>query len=219
MPFLVAMGIGTIAGGVKYGIDKSNYNKKLALAAQTQRYSPWTGMQAQVPNAPGGPTGDILAGAGTGASLGQGIMQMQQSTQLNNSLSSWLNSASGVNNMMSNPYNTPGSANQTRYQTPFGATPSTGAMSGLNYGAAPSQFFNQSFSPGSSGTPAAPPSYPVVGGNSGASPWQTAWNNYQSGQGGPLSSSQPGIDPRTGLPYQSGAPYNQGGQYSLGVGQ
>lgn len=71
---LGGLGIGAGVGLLKYlAVDKPQENKQRALAATTQRYSPWTGLQAQqIPIASS--IGDVASGAGQGAALGSNIV-------------------------------------------------------------------------------------------------------------------------------------------------
>lgn len=81
MPFGVLMTSGLAGLGLVKGltVDKAKENRQRQLAAETQRYSPWTGMQAQaIQNAD--PLGSAMQGGFTGFSLGQG-MQNQAAGQ------------------------------------------------------------------------------------------------------------------------------------------
>lgn len=70
MPPLVLAGIGAASGIAKNVIQAGQEGKDRQLAADTQRYSPWTGMQAQMPKR-GNVMGDVLGGATSAASFGQ----------------------------------------------------------------------------------------------------------------------------------------------------
>ena len=72
---LIAAGIG--AGLLKSQfIDKPKEERQRRLAAETQRLSPWTGMQAG-PIQEADPFGSALQMGTTGAMLGQGIQGME----------------------------------------------------------------------------------------------------------------------------------------------
>ncbi len=68
---------GAIAGGVKAKMAADKEAKDRQLAADTQRFSPWTGMQAG-PIEQANPVGDVLQGATAGGMFGQGLGQQMQ---------------------------------------------------------------------------------------------------------------------------------------------
>ena len=68
-PITLAM-IGGGLGVGKYFMDKDKEGKQRALAAETARWSPWTGMQAQMPQQ-ADLAGPVMQGALTGAMMGQ----------------------------------------------------------------------------------------------------------------------------------------------------
>jgi len=74
MPIL-AMAIGAGAGLLKSElVDRPKEKRQRKLAAATQRYSPWTGLQAgQVQEAD--PMGSAIAFGATGAQIGTGMEQ------------------------------------------------------------------------------------------------------------------------------------------------
>lgn len=64
--------VGAGVGGLKAKLAADKEKRDIALAANTQRYSPWTGLQANaIQHAD--PVGDILTGATSGAMQGQAI--------------------------------------------------------------------------------------------------------------------------------------------------
>lgn len=65
--------VGGVAGKMKNDAAKSQANSQRKLAAETQRYSPWTGLQAQPIQEAGSTFGDVVGGALGGASMGQGL--------------------------------------------------------------------------------------------------------------------------------------------------
>ena len=72
----LGLGAGALAGAVggaakaKMGADRESKDRQ--LAADTQRYSPWTGMQAG-PIREADVVGDVLGGTIGGAMAGQGL--------------------------------------------------------------------------------------------------------------------------------------------------
>ena len=72
----VAVGVGAagiIAGKMKNDQAKAVENKQVKLASETQRYSPWTGMQAQQVQHAGSAGADMFAGGVQGAMMGTAI--------------------------------------------------------------------------------------------------------------------------------------------------
>lgn len=69
----IAAGIGAGVGALKSDQEQKNYTNQMKLAAETQRWSPWSGIKAQMPNKMPDAMGDVLAGGAAGAALGQGI--------------------------------------------------------------------------------------------------------------------------------------------------
>ena len=76
MPPLLLAGVGAAAGAAKNIAQAGQEGKDRQLAADTQRYSPWTGMQAQMPKR-GNVMGDVLGGATSVASFGQQFQNQQ----------------------------------------------------------------------------------------------------------------------------------------------
>lgn len=73
MPILIGLGVGGLAGAAQYAlVDQPKYQKQMALAAATQRYSPWTGLKASIPNQPN-PLSDITQMGASGAGMAQSI--------------------------------------------------------------------------------------------------------------------------------------------------
>lgn len=76
LPLLAPLAIGAAAGVGKYFLsDKPRYNAEKKLAAETQRYSPWTGLQANTPRNPS-MFENVLQGGMTGLQLGQGLQSL-----------------------------------------------------------------------------------------------------------------------------------------------
>lgn len=66
----IGAGVGALAGGVKSAIAGGKEARDRQLAADTQRYSPWTGLQAG-PIEAANPVGDIMGGAVSGGTFAQ----------------------------------------------------------------------------------------------------------------------------------------------------
>jgi hypothetical protein len=64
---------GAIAGKAKNDAAQSRENSDRKLAAETQRYSPWTGMQAGPISHAGSAFGDIFSGGVGGAMMGNSV--------------------------------------------------------------------------------------------------------------------------------------------------
>lgn len=66
--------IGTAAGGVKSLLGAGKVNRERHLAAETTRYSPWTGLKGTMPEE-SNPLGDMISGGTAGATFGQNISE------------------------------------------------------------------------------------------------------------------------------------------------
>lgn len=73
----IGAGAGALSGGIKAKMAADKEAKDRALAADTQRFSPWTGLQAG-PIEHANPVGDIFQGAVGGGMFGQGLGQQMQ---------------------------------------------------------------------------------------------------------------------------------------------
>lgn len=71
-PMTIGLLLGAVTGALKGDSDQKTYQSQMKQAAETQRYSPWTGMKASMPTEPN-PFGTMASFAGAGASLGQGV--------------------------------------------------------------------------------------------------------------------------------------------------
>lgn len=70
---LTGLAIGAAIGLAKNElVDQPAAAKQRELAAQTQRYSPWTGLQAQAPSSPN-PFASMLQYGGAGAEMGANV--------------------------------------------------------------------------------------------------------------------------------------------------
>lgn len=87
----IAVAIGAGAGLLKSeAIDRPEADRKRHLAAETQRYSPWTGLQAQ-PFKEADPLGSALTFWATGASMGAGMQNAEAQKKLMAAKTNWLN--------------------------------------------------------------------------------------------------------------------------------
>jgi hypothetical protein len=73
--FFLPLLAGAALGAAKHTMDAGRANKQRKLAAETQRLSPWTGMEAQAVNEPS-LFGSLLSGGMTGLSMGQNMEAM-----------------------------------------------------------------------------------------------------------------------------------------------
>lgn len=91
--------LGAIFGGggllKSLTLDRAKEDRQRKLAAETQRYSPWTGMQAQAIEE-ADPLGSTMQFGMTGASLGQGMENQAFQKQLQDrQMSFWEKMANG----------------------------------------------------------------------------------------------------------------------------
>lgn len=74
-----------IGGGLGFAkgefVDKPRERRQRAYAAEVMRYSPWTGMQAQLPQE-ADPMGSAMQGAMAGASFGQNMQTVDNQNAL-----------------------------------------------------------------------------------------------------------------------------------------
>lgn len=70
-------------------VDKDREERQRRLAAETQRYSPWTGLQAG-PIQESDMLGNMLQYGGTGASMQQGVEQAAIDNELKKKYGNWL---------------------------------------------------------------------------------------------------------------------------------
>lgn len=84
-----ALGIGAGLGLLKsLAIDAPKEARQRKVAAATQRYSPWTGLQAQ-PVQEADPFGSALQFGATGAMLGQGIQNADATKNLQDAMAKY----------------------------------------------------------------------------------------------------------------------------------
>lgn len=82
MAWWIPLAAGLGAGLLKSeAVDRPREKRQRRLAAETQRYSPWTGMTAQ-PVQEADPFGSAFQGGLTGLSLGQGMEMMKGQKEL-----------------------------------------------------------------------------------------------------------------------------------------
>ncbi len=96
----LAVGIGAGAGLLKSQVvDRPKEKRQRHLAAETQRYSPWTGMQAG-PIQEADPFGSMLQGGMTGATIQQGLGQQKLQNGLitaqTDALNNWSQAGGGL---------------------------------------------------------------------------------------------------------------------------
>lgn len=90
-PITLGLLIGAGGGLLKsVTVDKAREDRQRKLAAATQRYSPWTQLQAQ-PIQEADPFGSTLGYGGLGADQGQKIQNAQANNALVKAQTSWLN--------------------------------------------------------------------------------------------------------------------------------
>lgn len=89
---ITALAIGAGVGLLKSeAVDRPREQRQRKLAAETQRYSPWTGLQAQ-PVQEADPLGSALSFGATGAQMGAGMENAKAQKGLMEAQSRWLNS-------------------------------------------------------------------------------------------------------------------------------
>lgn len=119
----VAVGGGALVGvGKAELVDAPRAERQRKLAAETQRYSPWTHMQAQ-PVEEAKPFDAAMQGAATGANAFMGVQSMQAQNKLAGAQTDWLKT---------NPYNA---------STGAASAMGTGAATGLQYNQNPRSFW------------------------------------------------------------------------------
>lgn len=88
IPLAIGALVGGGIGGMKFFGDKMREGKDRELAAATQKYSPWTGLQAG-PIKRADLIGSIAAGGAMGASAGQSYEAAQSSNKLNDAMADY----------------------------------------------------------------------------------------------------------------------------------
>ena len=96
-PITIGLILGMATGvGKNLIVDKPRYDRQMKLASETQRYAPWTHLQAQMPEEPN-LFGSMLGGAGSGASLGGGIQAAGQNQEMQKAMLANMESGSALN--------------------------------------------------------------------------------------------------------------------------
>lgn len=86
MPLLIGLGMGAL----NYETQQGEADRQRELAAQTQKYSPWTGNKAVAPQNPNAVT-DIAQGGVSGMLQGQQMQNAKTSQALQAAQTQWLN--------------------------------------------------------------------------------------------------------------------------------
>ncbi len=119
-PITLGLLIGGGAGLVKnLAVDRPKEARERKLAAETQRYSPWTGLKAG-PIEESDMIGNLAQFGGAGASFGSGVASNQAQNKLLEAQTSWLQNGSSPWSGMRGP-NLGANLN-------FGANPGPGLM-------------------------------------------------------------------------------------------
>jgi hypothetical protein len=104
---LIGLGAGLGVGGLKYAlVDHPQDVRDRNLAAATQRYSPWTHLQAQ-PLRPHNLLGNMMETGATGAMMGQNVGAAQQKMGQNAAMTNWLNGGMDSSSMQNSPWSIP----------------------------------------------------------------------------------------------------------------
>lgn len=74
----------------KIASDSGKESRDKKLAAETQRYSPWTGLQAQ-PVHYADPAGSAMQGFGSGVAMHQGMQNAEMDQKLKDAQVGWMN--------------------------------------------------------------------------------------------------------------------------------
>lgn len=90
-PLTLAMIMGGMGLGKSFLVDQPKEARQRKLAAETQRYSPWTGLHAgSIDEAD--PFGATLQGAASGASFGQNMQQNDADLESKQAYKDWMKS-------------------------------------------------------------------------------------------------------------------------------
>jgi hypothetical protein len=90
-PITMALMFGGMGLGKSFLVDQPKEARQRKLAAETQRYSPWTGLQAGAINE-ADPFGATLQGAASGASFGQNMEQNNSDLESKKLYQDWMRS-------------------------------------------------------------------------------------------------------------------------------
>lgn len=118
---IIALAIGAGLGAVKHvAVDQPAYGRQKKLAAETQRFSPWTGLKSEAPQEPN-MLGSMMQFGATGASLGANIQSQQAQNKLLDAQTKWFNSPKSSGNSW---------AAMRSAQPAFSSVPNTGPVAG-----------------------------------------------------------------------------------------
>lgn len=84
-------------------VDQPAAARKRKLAAATQRLSPWTGKQADAPDAPN-TVGTMMQYGATGAQIGSGMTQAKSDNALKDAMTNRLNTGGSLGGGLSSGY-------------------------------------------------------------------------------------------------------------------
>lgn len=96
-PILV---MAALAAAKNQMVDKPAADRQRHLAAETQKYSPWTHLTAEAPQDPN-LAGDIISGGATGASMMNANANQQATNNLTAAQTKYLQSKTDANDMAS----------------------------------------------------------------------------------------------------------------------
>lgn len=69
----IPLAVGAASGLIQNNQKQAEYNRQKQLAADTERYSPWTGQHGQMPSGKPNLFNSVLQGGMTGLSFAQGL--------------------------------------------------------------------------------------------------------------------------------------------------
>jgi len=81
LPGLMAIG-GGLLGAIKHGQQVDDYNRQMALASQLSRWSPYTGMQVDIPKSRPDFLTNVAEGSLSGFGLGNNINDLEQKQEI-----------------------------------------------------------------------------------------------------------------------------------------
>jgi hypothetical protein len=106
-PITLGLLIGGGGGLVKsLAVDGPREARQRRLAAQTQRYSPWTGLEAQ-PIQEADPLGTAIGMGAAGGQIGGNIQSMQAQAEMNKKFGDWLSPSKGLSSAQQSQLDAP----------------------------------------------------------------------------------------------------------------
>lgn len=112
-PLTLALIMGGVGLTKSFLVDQPKENRQRQLAAETQRYSPWTGLQAG-PIQEADPFGSTLQGGAQGFAMGQNAQNYEGSKKLQEAQANYLNKMNGASaSMDASPSMAPTSGNSS----------------------------------------------------------------------------------------------------------